>query len=98
MKKAVLLFSKKVDFVKDGLARSIYVGTCQDVAGGGIFEIVSSGAFSGTAIFYKDVAAGEELYPGRVADVDTKAYLGSTTLASVKEIKATSVALAEMDF
>lgn len=98
MKKAVLLFSKKVDFVKDGLARSIYVGTCQDAASGEVFEIVSSGAFAGTAVFYKDVAQGEEIYPGRVADVATKAYLGSTTLASVKEIKATVTALAEMDF
>lgn len=98
MKKAVLLFSKKVDFVKENVARSIYVGTCQAADGGEIFEIVSSGAFSGTAVFYKDVAAGEEIYPGRVADVATKAYLGSTTLASVKEIKATATALAELEF
>lgn len=95
--KAALLFSKQVPFVKDGVERKIYVGTCL-IDNGETIELVSQGPFEGTAVFYKMVGVGEEMWKGRVATEPTNVFLGCATSAAIKDVNVTLAAMAELSF
>ena len=98
MKKGALLFAKSISYTnKAGNPAVIHVGTVKTETDG-IIEIVSSGPFAGSAVFYKSVKAGEEMYPGRIADNDTYVLLGSNTLTNIKESKAVFEELKGFDF
>lgn len=98
MESGIILFSKTIEYQKDGVMRSLHIATVQPSKGGTPIEVASSGAFNGGAVFYKLVKAGEELWPGKVADKDTNNYLGSAPISSIQHVKVGLAALAEISF
>lgn len=99
IRKGALLFTKSIGYTSktSGNPAMLHVGTVKTEKDG-VIEIVSSGPFVGSAVFYAEVKKGEEMWAGRVAEEDTFMLLGSNTVAAVKDSKNALAELADFDF